>query len=270
MGAEWTLMYSCRRVFAPWQQPSFCLEFCDWRHSPYICCFQKLSEIEGSVYVFVCVYWGGRVMLAYLHSWWVWVLPPASNLRFRPSISHVILERWLQNPEFNSIFIFWAHKLRSTWKRPSISECPFLGVPHFYFFSALERKDFYSKSGKETSPRTLLCCLNQLWVLVGGHCSLLSGCPSPCILGSRHPTSCDGTCSCFQTMPFPLPRMPFMAPAQQEDWTLSVPILWMRKLRPRKGSILPESIQLLSSRARIWAGILMNLEPVLVPWTPEF
>ena len=209
-------------------------------------------------------------MLAYLHSWWVWVLPPASNLRFRPSISDVILQRWLQNPELNSIFIFWAHKLRSTWKRPSISECPFLGIPHFYFFSALERKDFYSKSGKETSPRTLLCCLNQLGVLVGGHCPLLSGCPSPCILGSGHLMSRDGTCSCFQTMQFPLPRMPFMAPAQQEDRTLSVPILWMRKLRPRKGSILPESIQLLSSRARIWAGILMNPEPVLVPWTPDF
>ena len=103
---------------------------------------------------------------------------------------------------------------------------------------ALERKDFYSKAGKETSPRTLLCCLNQLGVLVGGHCPLLSGCPSPCILGSRHPTSCDGTCSCFQPMKFPLPRMPFMVPSQQENRTISIPILWMRKLRPRKGKHL--------------------------------
>ena len=167
-----------------------------------------------------------------------WVLPPASNLRFRPSIPDVILERWLQNPEFNSIFIFWAHKHRSAWKRPSISECPSLGVPHFYFLSALESKDFYSKAGKETSPRTLRCCLNQLGVLVGGHCPLLSGCPSPCILGSRHPTSCDGTCSCFQPMQFLLPRMPFMVPAQQEDRAINIPILWMRKLRPRKGKHL--------------------------------
>lgn len=122
---------------------------------------------------------------------------------------------------------------------------------HIFTSSLPQRGRIFILRQEKTSPRTLLCCLNQLGVLVGGHCPLLSGCPSPCILGSRHPTSCDGTCSCFQTMQFPLPRMPFMAPAQQEDRTLSVPILWTKKLRPRKGSILPESIQLLSSRARI-------------------
>ena len=88
--------------------PAFCLEFCDWRCSLYICCFQKLSDIEGSVCVCVCVCVcvsererEGRWLICILDECEFSLLPPTSgsNLQF-------LMSSWKGDSKTRSLIAF--------------------------------------------------------------------------------------------------------------------------------------------------------------------